>query len=306
MLVDLDRLVTALDELFALDTAAPDIAMSRHLPRVYEEVGTDWRAFVEPPFAQRFNGLMRRGHSRVGTVYGACLPSTEVLDAWLAVAERGDLLVTHHPIDERNGSPEDDTWAAGFVPIDAAQLKAIAERELSMYACHAPMDTSLRVGTASAIIEAVGGTIVDRFWPYGDGHAGLVADIPPISSTALVRRAREIFAVDTVEVEGTMHNAVTRVAVVGGIGDHVEQMALAERMGAQAYLTGELHVRIEGEYGRRKFEAVRAFAATTGMTLIGVSHAASEHLVIETQLSRWFAESFRVAVRPIREPRWWR
>ncbi|MDG4836307.1 Nif3-like dinuclear metal center hexameric protein [Micromonospora sp. WMMD967] len=306
MVVDLNRIVAALDELFALNASAPDTAMSRHLPRVFDEVGTDWRAFVEPLFAQRFNGLMRRGHPTVRTVYGACFPSAEVIDAWLAVARRGDLLVTHHPIDVRNGSPEDDTWAEGFVPIDATQLKAIAERELSMYACHAPMDTSLRVGTAAAIVEALNGTVVNQFWPYGDGHAGLVADIPTISSTALVDRAREIFAVDTVEVAGAIHDALTRVAVVGGIGDHVDQMALAERMGAQAYLTGELHVRIEGDYGRRKFADVNAFSATTGMTLIGVSHAASEHLVIETQLARWIAENHRITLRPIREPRWWR
>lgn len=38
--MDLDRIVAALDELYALDTARPDIAMSRHLPRVYDEVGT--------------------------------------------------------------------------------------------------------------------------------------------------------------------------------------------------------------------------------------------------------------------------
>ncbi|GAA1368453.1 Nif3-like dinuclear metal center hexameric protein [Catellatospora chokoriensis] len=133
-----------------------------------------------------------------------------------------------------------------------------------------------------------------------------MADIAPVSSAALVRRAREIFGVDVVEVEGATRDAVTRVAVVGGVGDHVEQMALAEGMGAQAYLTGELHVRIEGEYGRSKLAAVRHFAATTGMTLLGVSHAASEHLVIETQLARWFAENFDVTVQPLREPHWWR
>ncbi|MEU8079208.1 Nif3-like dinuclear metal center hexameric protein [Catellatospora citrea] len=306
MPLDLDRVVSALDALFALDVAGPDTAMSRHLPRVHDEVGIDWRAFVEPLFAQRFNGLMRRGGPTVGAVYGACFPSAEVLDAWLEVAEPGDLLVTHHPVDVRNGSPDGDRWAEGFVPISAARLAAIAERELSMYACHAPMDTSLQVGTAAAIVEALGGTVVDRFWPYGDGHAGLVADIAPVSSAALVRRAREIFGVDVVEVEGAAHDAVTRIAVVGGVGDHVEQMALAEGMGAQAYLTGELHVRIEGEYGRSKFAAVRHFATTTGMTLLGVSHAASEHLVIETQLTRWFAENFDTAVQPLREPRWWR
>jgi hypothetical protein len=42
------------------------------------------------------------------------------------------------------------------------------------------------------------------------------------------------------------------------------------------------------------------------MTMLGVSHAASEHLVMETQLPRWFAETFGITVRSLREPHWWR
>jgi hypothetical protein len=42
------------------------------------------------------------------------------------------------------------------------------------------------------------------------------------------------------------------------------------------------------------------------MTLVGVSHAASEHLVIETQLARWFGETLGITLHPIREPHWWR
>jgi putative NIF3 family GTP cyclohydrolase 1 type 2 len=306
MVMDLDRITTALDVLFELDTSSPDVAMSRHVPRVYDEVGVDWRAFVEPQFAQRFNGLMHRGHASVSAVYGASLPSAEVLDAWLSVAERGDLLIIHHPIDVRNGSPEHDTWAAGFVPIAEANLRAITARQLSMYSCHAPMDTSLQVGTAAAIVEALGGIVIDHFWPYGDGYAGHIADITATTSDMLVHRVRDLFGLKIVEVKGAMREDVTRIGVVGGVGDHVDQMAAAEKLGAQAYLTGELHVRIEGEYGRRKFAEVESFAATTSMTLIGVSHAASEHLVIETQLARWFAETLGITLRPIRETRWWR
>ena len=306
MTAELDRIVAGLDQLFHLDEAQPDPAMSRHLPRVYEDAGIDWRAFVEPLYAQRFNGLVRRGGHEVGAVYGACFPSESVLDAWLATAERGDLLVTHHPIDVRNGTPEGEVWAEGFIPIAPRYLTSIVDRELSLYSCHAPMDTSLRVGTAAAIVEALGGRIVGHFWPYGGRHAGHVADIPATSSAELVRKARQIFGVSTVEVKGALHDSLSRVAVVAGVGDHIEQMAVAERLGAQAYLTGELHVRIEGEYGRRKFADVERFAAVTAMTLLGVSHAASEHLVIETQLARWFADEFRLALQPIREPTWWR
>ena len=60
------------------------------------------RSFVEPRFAQRFDGLMHRGHPTVGTGYGARLSSAEAIDAWLAVAKRGDRLVTHPSPAEAN------------------------------------------------------------------------------------------------------------------------------------------------------------------------------------------------------------
>lgn len=306
MSIRLDHLAGDLDSLYRLDSAPLDASMSRHLPRVYDDAGVDWRGFVEPLFARRFNGLMRAGAPEVGAVHGACFPSAEVLDAWLAVARGGDLLITHHPIDARNGSPVDESWAEGFVPITAQRLDEVAARGLSMYACHAPMDVSLTAGTSASIVEALGGTITDHFWPYSDSFAGHIADIAPTSTEALAGRLREIFRIDTVDVEGARHDALARVAVIAGVGDRVDQMVEAEALGAQAYITGELHVRIEGEYGRTKFADVRTFAASTGMTLIGVSHAASEHLVFETQLARWLVQTNGIALTPIREPKWWR
>lgn len=294
-----------LDDLFELEHAEPDTAMRRHVPRVHDEAGVDWRRFVTPRFAERFNGLMIQGRAELGRVFVACFPSEEVLDRWLAAAGPGDLLITHHPIDLRNGHPS-GVWAEGFVPIPTRRFEAIRDAEVSLYACHAPMDTSLRVGTAAAIVEALGGVLVGRFWPYGDGFAGLVCDVAPVSSDDLVARARGIFGVDLVEVEGRRRDVIERIAVVGGVGDLVSEMTNAERLGAQAYLTGELHVRIEGEYGRRKYAEVTEFAGRTGMTLVGVSHAASEQLVLETQLARWFREHHGIEVVPLREPEWWR
>lgn len=301
----LRTLVDDLDALFELGTAEPDTAMRRHVPRVHDEAGIDWRSFVTARFAERFNGLMIEGHPEVSRVLVACFPSAEVLDRWLPTSRPGDLLVTHHPIDLRNGHPS-GVWAEGFVPIPTRRFEALRAAGVSLYACHAPMDTSLRVGTAAAIVEAFGGVVVDRFWPYGDGFAGLVCEIAPLGSDELVDRARRIFGVDLVEVEGRRRDTITKLAVVGGVGDRVAEMAAAERLGAQAYLTGELHVRIEGEYGRRKYAEVREFAGHTGMTLVGVSHAASEQLVLETQLARWFRERHGIRVTPLREPEWWR
>jgi putative NIF3 family GTP cyclohydrolase 1 type 2 len=304
-MAQLQTLVDDLDRLFDLAGAPPDIAMSRYVPRVYAEAGVDWRRWATPGFAEKFNGLMIRGRPHVGQVFAACFPSEEVLDQWLALARPGDLLVTHHPIDVRNGHP-DGRWAQGFVPIGSHHLAAITGRKLSLYAMHAPMDTSLEVGTAAAIVEALGGTVEDGFWPYGKGFAGLLCRVPPLSSAELVAAAGRIFKVDPVEVAGPQRPVIERIAVVGGIADKVDEMAAAEQSGAQAWLTGEIHVRIEGEYGRRKYADVRAFAARTTMTLVGVSHAASEQLVLRTQLSRWFAGRHGLQPHLLDEPQWWR
>jgi putative NIF3 family GTP cyclohydrolase 1 type 2 len=130
--------------------------------------------------------------------------------------------------------------------------------------------------------------------------------VPPLSAAELTAAARRIFKVDPVEVAGPQRAVIERIAVVGGIGDRVEEMAAAEQRGAHAWLTGEIHVRIEGEYGRRRYADVRAFAERTTMTLIGVSHAASEQLVLRTQLSRWLGERHGLKPHLLDEPQWWR
>jgi putative NIF3 family GTP cyclohydrolase 1 type 2 len=297
----LDALVREMDSLWDLTRAGPDPAMSRNLPRVYEEADVDWRALVEPRFAELFNGLMFRGGEDVGRVNGACFPSAEVLDRWLPTVRAGDLLVTHHPIDLRNGTP-DEIWGAGFVPISAAHLAAIRVNQVSLYAVHAPMDTSEVVGTTASIVEALDGTVEERIWPYGTGYAGVICRITPASTDELAGQLTEIFRIARLEIEGTRRKRIECVAVVAGVGDDPDAMRDAEMRGADAWITGELHVRIEGQRGRRKYAQVKAL--DTSMSLFGASHAATEHLVMRTQLARWFEG--RAPYGTIDEPNWWR
>jgi hypothetical protein len=65
-------------------------------------------------------------------------------------------------------------------------------------------------------------------------------------------------------------------------------------------------VRIEGEYGRSKYARVRDFAQTTTMALIGVSHAASEFLVMQRDMVPWFKREFGVQATLLPEQHWWR
>lgn len=304
-MVTLHDVTVALDSLFRVEEVGQDPAMSRFVPAVYAEAGISWQRYVTPEFAARFNGLMVRGDEQLGHIYAATFPSAEVLDTWLTQAQPGDLLVTHHPIDCRNGDPQ-GVWGAGFVAISQERLDAISARRLSMYTCHAPMDTAEQVGTTAAMVEALAGHVENVFFEYGAGYAGRLCRIAPLSTSELHEQLLRTYHLPYLEQEGPRHERIETVAVVAGVGDKISLMETAERLGAQAYVTGELHVRIEGEYGRSKYAQVEAFAQRTSMSLFGVSHAASEYLVMETQLPRWFRETFELEVRPIREPQWWR
>lgn len=82
-------------------------------------------------------------------------------------------------------------------------------------------------------------------------------------------------------------------------------MKEAESKGAQAYITGEIHCHIDNDYGRTRFEMMMEYVRTTSMSLIGVSHAASEYLVKKTQMKNWFNEHHDVQVKLIPQHKWW-
>jgi hypothetical protein len=48
------------------------------------------------------------------------------------------------------------------------------------------------------------------------------------------------------------------------------------------------------------------FELPTAPPDIAMARHASEHLVMETQLARWFAETVGMRITPLREAPWWR
>ncbi len=82
-------------------------------------------------------------------------------------------------------------------------------------------------------------------------------------------------------------------------------MREAESKGAQAYITGEIHYHIDNDYGRKRFQMMMDYVEDTSMSLIGVSHSASEYLVKKTQMRRWFEENYDVQIKLIPQHKWW-
>ena len=302
----LSSLVARLDALFALGSLERDPGFSLFVPMVYDPIGFDWRRRFEPGFAERFNGLVVRGGGRVGAVFCAAFPSAEVLDDFLRAASPGDLLFCHHPIDLRSGDPR-GAMGAGFVPIQPATLDLLAERNLSLYACHAPMDTARGgIGTTAAMVEALGLAPEADFFPYGNGFAGVVCAAPPRSTDEWEAELLRVFGVPYVDRAGPDRARIERVAVVPGGGNSVDAFREAEALGARAYVTGEIRSYVDDEFGARNRAEVDAYLATGAMSLLGVSHVASEERVMERQMVPWLRRECAVDAHFLGERVAWR
>jgi putative NIF3 family GTP cyclohydrolase 1 type 2 len=301
----LTNITNALDALFEIKKLDIDPAFSRFIPMVYEPIGFDWQSYFEADFVSRFNGLMLKGAEEVNRVYCSVFPTDEVLQKFVDIAEPGDLLFLHHPLDMECGDPRGE-WGRGFLPIQPHHLDQMKVEKLSFYACHAPLDYNLDISTSQVIIENLNSRIVDRFFPYGNGHAGFIGEIESISTDELISQLQKLFDIPYVDFEGLKQAEITKIAVVAGCGDQVQSMQEVEQKGVQAYISGEIHCHIDNDYGRRRFKEIMEYVSETKMSLIGVSHAASEYLVMKDKMKMWFEQNFEVSVGLIPLSKWWR
>ncbi len=304
-MTSLDTLVADLDVFFHLAESGADPAFARFFPAVYADEEIPWQAWTEPRFSVHFNGLMLRGDATVGAIFLSAFPSDEVLTHFLAEAAPGDLLFLHHPINMESGDPR-GAWGRFFQPIPLHLRDALRQQRVSVYSCHAPLDYHPTLSTSRAIATALGGDLRGEFFPYGPGYAGVLVEIAPLSTTALEAVLRRTFGVPYLDVAGARPAEIRHVAIVAGAGDRVDQMRDAEARGAQAYVTGEIHSRIDSDVARTRFAAVDEFARETTMALIGVTHAASEFLVMQSAMRTWFADRYPIPTVLLPETHWWR
>jgi putative NIF3 family GTP cyclohydrolase 1 type 2 len=278
--------------------------MKRWVPRVYQAIGYDYAPLLEGDFCSRFNGLMLRSAERVEAVYCAAFPCPEVVQGVLAGAKGPALLFMHHPVDM-------EVAGRGFLPVPPADLAQMRAQGISIYACHAPLDCHDEMGTNASIVEAFQVQVEARFAEYGAGFAGRIGRIEPAGVDELITRGKEIFQVERVEVGGARPASIERVAIVAGGGDDVDLMAEAEARGAEAYITGEWYTRTrpvaasEQEWAERNRLACQTYAASSGMALLGFSHAASEFLVMERQMAGLFG-GMGLPVECLAQTDWWR
>jgi len=300
----LDDIVKSLDSEFNIEAFGKDPAFSRFIPSVYKG-RLDWKALFEPSFNEIFNGLMIKGDGKVKNLFLAVFPTSHVLNHFIDYGEPGDLLFMHHPLVMECGDPY-GKWGRGFVPIEEHLLHRVKEKGLSIHTCHVPMDYHQTLGTSQAMAESLGLRITNRFIHDEEhGDIGIIGEVTPMATESLINQCKRVFDIPYVDFEGKSHDSITKVAVVAGCGDKVKWMKEAEKQGVEAYISGEIHCHIDNDYGRKKYQAVEEFVETSNMSLIGVSHAASEYLVKRTLMYQWFEMNFDISLKLIPQEKWW-
>ncbi|WLD94703.1 Nif3-like dinuclear metal center hexameric protein [Alkalihalobacillus sp. AL-G] len=293
-----------LDSLFNIIELDRDPGFSRFIPQVYDPIKVDWTQYFEADFSKRFNGLMMKGSDQMNTVFLAVFPTDQVLESFINEASEGDLLFLHHPLVMECGDPRGE-WGRGFVPIRKSLLQSLKDKKLSVYTCHTPLDYHLEISTNMAIANVMNALVIDRFI-YEEGKSiGLICDVEPIDTAGLIKKLESIFEIPYVDFEGEQHNFIDRIAIVAGCGDKVAFMREAESFGVQAYVTGEIHCHIDNDYGRAKYKQMMDYVPESTMSLIGVSHSASEYMVMQTQMKNWFTDKMDVNVRLLPQHKWW-
>jgi putative NIF3 family GTP cyclohydrolase 1 type 2 len=247
---------------------------------------------------------MLRAAKTVQEVYCAAFPDPHTLDKLLATTTGEALLFVHHPIDMEVGG-------SGFLPISPKTLERLRAKGVSVYACHAPLDCHDEVGINASIAQAFDVQVEGSFAPYGEGFAGRIGTIVPSDVDQLADRGREVFGVDRVEIGGARPDPIIRVAILPGGGDETELFEEAQNLGAQAYITGEWYTRTTpadkaGQaWAKANRAACQSYAESSSMALLGFSHAATEFLVMTTQMADLFRRK-GLRVLCLEQPDWWR
>lgn len=299
----LSQVVNALDSFFKVKELEKDPSMSRFVPMVYKQ-NQEWKKIFEPDFLKRFNGLMVRGADKVQTVFTASFPHDGILQKFISQSIEGDLLFLHHPIPLESGDPKGNL-GRGFLPINSILLKKIIRKKLSIYSCHAPLDYNQNISTNRAIAQALQTTIESEFLPYGNGHAALIAIINPISTVDLITKLKQIFGIPYVDFAGKNLVRITKIGIVAGGGDEMEYSQACREKGAQAYITGEIFSHYESDWGKQNTIRLQEYIKTINISMIGVSHAASEFLVMRTQMPEWIKKKYDLSVIPLAQSKWW-
>ncbi len=202
-----------------------------------KEVIAALERFAPLPLQEGFdNAGLQLGLTEAWEVSGAllCLDVTEnVLDE--AIRKGCNLIVSHHPLIFHKLAS-----ISGSNFVERIVMRAI-ENHVAIVSMHTNMDNA-RGGVNFKIAEKLGLHDVDFFVRKegADAGSGVIGTLPqPMAAAEFIRLLKERFGVACVMTNELLQRPVSRVAICGGAGGFL--LGDAEKAGADAFVTGEMH-----------------------------------------------------------------
>jgi dinuclear metal center YbgI/SA1388 family protein len=184
-----------------------------------------------------------------------------------AMAQKADLIVSHHPLFFELKSVTNQTWTG-------ARALTLAEAGIAAICMHTNLDAA-QGGVNDALMSALGGQVTGELDP--DSLIGRVGVLPkPMTMAAFLPQVKTALAGNGLRY----HDAgqpVHRVAVCGGSGGG--EIALAVAAGCDTYVTADV-----------KYDQFLE-AKHLGLNLIDADHFATENVVVPV-LQSWLTEAF--------------
>jgi putative NIF3 family GTP cyclohydrolase 1 type 2 len=262
--MELDRLVAELDAYFrTLDVRGDDWAPE------FEQLYPDpyWRAYVEPGYEGRWNGLMVRGAERVERVATCVFPSDRIVTALAP----GTFLFSEHPVDLVD--------EPGFQPLSRESFETLRANGSSFYHVHAPLDMHPEVSPSRLCAGAMGLERLEEYFPIAEGIPGGAAIIGESGKTVddlAAGLAAFLGPEIPVQVVSRPRARAGRVAVVAGGGADREILAASLERGCQTYVTGNAVTRCRLDFVREGVDAFLELARAESVAVIDATHYGTE------------------------------
>ncbi len=176
-----------------------------------------------------WNGLQFEGRKSVKKMVFAVDAGLDTFKE--ARSSSADLIVVHHGHFLKSQNPSINNWAKKRIDI-------LYENEISLYACHLPLDRHKVVGNNAQIIKLIGAAIKDEFLFHGGKNIGWVGEFGKALNLSRIEKKLndELGSICTVLPFGK--EMIKTVAVCSGGGGY-DWFYDAMNLGVDLYITGD-------------------------------------------------------------------
>ncbi len=176
-----------------------------------------------------WNGLQFEGADEIERILFAVDAGIETFEA--ARRENAQMIIVHHGIFWRSVNPSLNKW-------NKKRTAFLYDSDISLYACHIPLDRHPEVGNNAQIIKLLGGEIKEEFAFIDGKNIGYVGVYPqPIKFEEFAGRVRNKINPES-KILPFGKDEISTFAVISGSAGFAECDS-ALNMGVDVFLTGD-------------------------------------------------------------------